>query len=96
MHSYDFKGMANKLSAKLDESQKDDLRRNHFEVGGNTAKVFESTVSKQYRPLTAQQRGECKPALNRALLGELRKSHWSTEPSQVLASKIKSRPGSSS
>jgi hypothetical protein len=83
MATYCFKGNASAIAAKLEASKKDDLRRNHFEVGGTTANVLESTVNKQFRPLTAQQRGESKPALNRGLLNELCKSHWSTEPSKA-------------
>lgn len=92
--SYDYKGEASRIAAKLDESQKDDLRRNHFEIGGNTANVSETTVSKQFRPLSATQRKESRPEINRSQLNELRRSHWSTTPSSLLLEKDRKRPGS--
>ena len=62
--NYNNKGNAANLRSKLDESKKNDLRRNHFAIGGNSAFVIESTMSKQYRPASAMQRVDCKPALN--------------------------------
>lgn len=92
--SFNFKGDASAIAAKLDPSQKDDLRRNHFEVGGHSANVAVTTVARNYRPHSLQQRNESKPQLNRDQLNELRKSHWSTEPSKHLETMINKRPGS--
>ena len=58
------KGNACQLRAKLDESKKKDLRQNHFEIGGPTAAFKSTTASLQYRPLTAHQRENARPALN--------------------------------
>ena len=35
--SYNNKGDASLIRSKLDEDKKNDLRRNHFEIGGNSA-----------------------------------------------------------
>lgn len=59
-HSFSFKGDASKIAAKLDPGQKDDLRRNHFDVGGS-ANIAISTVALTFKPLTADQRAESKP-----------------------------------
>jgi len=32
------------IAAKLDEDKKNDLRRNHFTIGGNSANVNETTA----------------------------------------------------
>ena len=52
--NFNCKGNAMQLKAKLDQSKKDDLRRNHFGIGGTTAdfKIPMSTL--QYRPGTAK------------------------------------------
>ena len=62
--NYNNKGNAASVRSKLDESKKNDLRRNHFSIGGNSAFVIETTMSKQFRPASAIQRVDCKPALN--------------------------------
>jgi hypothetical protein len=36
MHVHDYKGDAMKHKAKLDEAKKADLRRSHFQVGGES------------------------------------------------------------
>lgn len=48
--------------------------------------------------MTATERKESKPELNRGKMAELRKSHWSTEPPRILGEAImkreNTRPGS--
>lgn len=74
---YANKGNPLKLRAHLDQSKKDDLRANHFEIGGNTA-AFKQPVSKlQFRPATATQRVDARAALNDDKKRDLRASHWS-------------------
>lgn len=51
--SFNNKGNAMKIKAVLDEKKKNDLRRNHFEVGGNTANFMHPMSTLQYRPGTA-------------------------------------------
>jgi hypothetical protein len=52
MAVYDNKGDASLLKAKLDEAKKNDLRRSHFDVGGESyAKVTENRSA--YRPMSA-------------------------------------------
>ena len=63
--AYGYKGDATKICAKLDEAKKNDLRRNHFFIGGNSANVINSSNSTVFRPLSAKQRVESKPALNK-------------------------------
>jgi len=36
MQNFDYKGNAMGIRAKLDQSKKDDLRRSHFNVGGES------------------------------------------------------------
>lgn len=36
MHNFDYKGNAMRIRAKLDQEKKDDLRRSHFNVGGES------------------------------------------------------------
>jgi hypothetical protein len=62
--AYGYKGDAAKIQAKLDEAKKNDLRRNHFVIGGNSANVTATSNSTVFRPMSAKQRVESKPALN--------------------------------
>ena len=41
--SYNFKGNALKLKSQLDKAKKDDLRLNHFSIGGPSAAIKRST-----------------------------------------------------
>ncbi len=52
MQAHDYKGDAMSLRAKLDEAKKKDLRRSHFEVGGESYNLV-SQNKLAYRPLTA-------------------------------------------
>jgi len=61
----------------LDQRKKDDLRNNHFEIGGRTAEVKIPTSTIQFRPGTAHQRMEARPSLNAEKKADLRASHWS-------------------
>jgi hypothetical protein len=74
--SFNFDGDAKSVQAKLDQAKKADLRQNHFKIGGPTANFKATTNNKAYRPLTAQQRSNAKPELNREQLNDLRASHW--------------------
>lgn len=70
MHVHDHKGDASQIRAKLDESKKKDLRRSHFEVGGESYNLV-SQNKLAYRPMTAAV-----VQLNQEKRAELRKSHW--------------------
>ena len=50
---YNQKGSAVLLRAQIDNKRKNDLRKNHFEIGGPTASIKESLKSLQFRPGTA-------------------------------------------
>ena len=52
--AFGFKGEAESIRSKLDEAKKNDLRANHFEIGGPTCafKIPTSTIA--YRPGTAK------------------------------------------
>lgn len=54
--SYNNKGNAAELRSKLDEVKKNDLRKNHFEIGGPTAAFKHPTSSLAFRPSTALER----------------------------------------
>jgi len=80
---YSNKGNPLKLRAHLDQAKKDDLRANHFEIGGNTA-AFKQPVSKlEFRPATAAQRTDARAALNEDKKRDLRASHWTVGQSST-------------
>ena len=62
--SYNNKGNPAKIRAQLEQAKKDDLIRNHFEIGGPSANFKETMVNLQYRPSTAVQRVEARATLN--------------------------------
>ena len=70
MSTYNYKGNAGDIKAKLDESKKADLRRSHFDVGQRgfplvTQSQLSYTPQKiAFTPLNAERRAE------------LRASHW--------------------
>lgn len=70
MATYNYKGKASDLRAKLDESKREDLRRSHFEVGQRGYPLVtqsQATLKPQpyvYTPLNAEKRAD------------LRASHW--------------------
>lgn len=49
---YNMKGDAASLRSKLDESKKQDLIRNHFNIGGPTANYKNTSAALSYRPAT--------------------------------------------
>ena len=61
---FNHKGNAGAIRAKLDESKKQDLRANHFEIGGPTADFKNTMAQNQFRPMTAKQRTTARPVLN--------------------------------
>lgn len=50
--SYNYKGNALKLKSKLDKAKKDDLRLNHFTIGGPSAAIKRSTSQINFVPAT--------------------------------------------
>ena len=42
-----------KIRANLDQKKRDDLRLNHFNIGGNSANVTKTTMEKSFRPASA-------------------------------------------
>jgi hypothetical protein len=58
------------IKASLDEAKKADLRRSHFDVGGESYKIV-SQMKSSFRPMSANV-----AMLNKEKLGELRASHW--------------------
>lgn len=82
---FNMKGNASQLRAKLDESKKNDLRRNHFTIGGPTANFKNTTANINYRPMTATQRVESRPSLNQEKMNSLRASHWTVGAESSLA-----------
>ena len=73
---YNMKGNAAEIRSTLDEAKKQDLRRNHFGIGGTTANFRNTTANINFRPMSAKQRQECRPSLNKAQMNDLRASHW--------------------
>lgn len=65
--------------AVLDFAKKQDLRTNHFDFGGGSAKVTESIAKKNFRPSSALERRDARPLLNASAKAELRASHWGME-----------------
>jgi hypothetical protein len=50
------KGCAMDVKPKIDQKQLNDLRKNHWPIGGPTASILETTSSKNLRPGTAMER----------------------------------------
>ena len=75
--TFNHKGNAMKIKAVLDERKKEDLRRNHFGIGGPTADFKHPMSTLQYRPGTAVQRQSARPSLTAEKKRDLRASHWS-------------------
>ena len=75
--SYNYKGNALKLKSQLDKAKKDDLRLNHFSIGGPSAAIKRSTSMVTFQPANAEQRVTCRPSLNEEKKADLRASHWS-------------------
>ena len=80
--SYNNKGNAAELRSKLDEIKKNDLRKNHFDIGGRTAAFKHPTSQLAFRPSTAMEREEARPQLNSEKKADLRRSHWFVGQSQ--------------
>lgn len=51
--TFNHKGDAMKIKANLDQKKRDDLRLNHFNIGGNSANVTKTTMEKSFRPASA-------------------------------------------
>ena len=95
--NYNNKGDASSIRSVLDEAKKNDLRQNHFTIGGNSASVRGTTMNQQFRPASAAQRVECRPGLNQGQKNNLRASHWSFGPPAPIQNAVKrARPASSS
>jgi len=62
--------------ATLDIEKKNDLTKNHFSIGGPSAKIMKSTQAIGFRPCSAMERKEARPMINQGLLNDLRRSHW--------------------
>ncbi len=73
---YNFKGEAQTIRSKLDESKKRDLRQNHFDIGGPSCSFKVPTATLAYRPGTAKERVDARPTLNAGQARDLRSSHW--------------------
>ena len=81
------------LKAKLDQAKKDDLRTNHFTIGGPSAAIKKSSSMVQFVPASVQQRVECRPTLNAEKKADLRASHWSLGPNTpVCTDRSRARP----
>jgi len=48
------KGNAAEIRSTLDESKKNDLRTNHFDIGGRTSNYKNTTAGLSFRPSTAK------------------------------------------
>lgn len=59
--SYNYKGSACSIRSKLDTQKKNDLRNNHFAIGGPTANFKNTTVNVSYRPGTTAERVNSRP-----------------------------------
>jgi len=71
------------LKATLDTEKKSDLRNNHFDIGGPSARITTSMQQMGFRPNSAKQIAECRPHVDQKLKNDLRSSHWShAAPSQ--------------
>ena len=51
---FNLKGNAAEIRSSLDEAKKNDLRRNHFGIGGPTANFRKTTSELNYRPMSAK------------------------------------------
>lgn len=74
--TYNNKGNPTKIKATLDSAKANDLRTNHFDIGGPTANTKTSVAKASYRPSSAQQMLEARPQVDRALRNDLRATHW--------------------
>ena len=80
--NFNNKGNASELRSKLDEIKKNDLRKNHFDIGGRTAAFKHPTSQLAFRPSTALERENARPQLNSEKKADLRRSHWFVGQSQ--------------
>jgi hypothetical protein len=64
------------VKPKIDQKQLNDLRKNHWPIGGPTASILETTSSKNLRPGTAVERDLARPKVDKVLLENLCSSHW--------------------
>lgn len=70
MQSFNNKGDASAIRARLDEAKKNDLRQSHFNVGGESYPHV-SEMKLRYRPQSASV-----AQFNSEKKSELRASHW--------------------
>lgn len=75
-NSHNLKGDASAIRPKLDSAQLNDLRKNHFNIGGPSAKVTNTSNFYALRPGTAVARKDARPELNKEALNNLCASHW--------------------
>lgn len=75
--SYTNKGNPLTLRSTLDTAKKEDLRTNHFTIGGPSACLRKSTSQVYFTAGTAAQRAACMSTLNEEKKKDLRASHWS-------------------
>lgn len=57
---HNHKGDSSLVMGKLDVEKKKDLRKNHFEIGGISANVTNSTYTNVNRPISAQERRDAR------------------------------------
>jgi len=50
--------------AVLDVEKKKDLTTNHFQIGGPSANIVQSTQTLEFRPSSAFERKEARPMVN--------------------------------
>lgn len=74
---YTNKGNPMSLRSKLDNAKKEDLRTNHFTIGGPSACLRKSTSQCYFTAGTAAQRAASMSTLNTEKKKDLRASHWS-------------------
>lgn len=70
------KGNPLHLKAALDADKANDLRTNHFSIGGGSANVASSVHKLGYRPSSAVQMKSARPFVDQRLKDDLRATHW--------------------
>lgn len=68
---HNLKGNAMEIRPKLDEHQLNDLRKNHFNIGGTTASIRNTTNHYSLRPGTAIERKNARPEIDKMLMENL-------------------------
>jgi hypothetical protein len=76
MTAQTFTNKGNATKATLDKEKQNDLRTNHFSIGGPSARITNSVQQLGFRPSSAKQMIDARPTVDQKLKDDLRSTHW--------------------